>query len=154
MSSQDWDQSFIERFKQSSKTEWLIAVWLLSQGEEVRIPEKALRKHWSERLDHADEGDLIVNGKRCEVKGLRRVFEYGKWPFPYALVCSRWSFDRSTTKPKVFFLVSGDQSCVAVIDVDKTQSNWFIVNQQDFERRETYEAYAIDPSLLEWFKIK
>jgi hypothetical protein len=130
-----------------------MAVWLLSQGEEVRLPEKTLRKHWSDRLSNADEGDLIVNGKRCEVKGLRRNFELGHWPFPYALVCSKWSYDRALIKPKVFFLVSGDHSCTAVIDVEKTQASWFVVSQQDYERGETYEAYAIDPSQLQWFKI-
>lgn len=154
MSSKDWDKSFIERFKHSGKTELLIAIWLLSQGEEVRIPEKTLRKHWSERLDHADDGDLIVNGKRCEVKGLRRSFKFGQWAYPYALVCSKWSYDRAIVKPKVFFLVSADQTCTAVIDVEKTFDHWFVVSQQDRERNETYDAYAIDPSWLEWHHIE
>jgi hypothetical protein len=64
MSSQDWDESFIERFKQSHKTEMVVAVWLLSRGNEVKLQEKHLRLKWEDRLEHADEGDLIVNGKK------------------------------------------------------------------------------------------
>jgi hypothetical protein len=154
MSSQDWDDSFIERFKQSHQTEMIVAVWLLSRGNEVRVMPKHLREKWEDRLNHADEGDLIVNGKRCEVKGLRRKFEMGKWPFPYALVCSKWSYDRAAKKPDVFFLVSGDHSCTAVVDVVKTCRKWTVVSQQDHERGETYDAYAIDPSLLQWYELK
>jgi hypothetical protein len=154
VSSQDWDQSFIERFKQSGKTEMVMAVWLLSRGNEVRVPPKHLRKDWSERLSHADEGDLILNGKRCEVKGLRRNFECGKWPFDYALVCSKWSYDRALIKPEYFFLVSGDHTCAAVVVVSQTRDRWKVVKQEDFERGETYDAYSIDPSLLQWYELK
>jgi hypothetical protein len=154
MSSQDWDHSFIERFKASSKTEMLIAVWLLSRGNQVQVLEKHLRENWEDRLNHSDQGDLIVNGKRCEVKGLSRKFKFGKWPFPYALVCSKWSYDRAAKKPDVFFLVSGDHSCAAVVDVVKTCSQWSVVYQSDHERGEMYEAYAIDPSLLQWYELK
>lgn len=154
MSSQDWDESFIERFKQSHKTEMVVAVWLLSRGNEVKLQEKHLRLKWEDRLEHADEGDLIVNGKRCEVKGLRRKFEMGKWPFPYALVCSKWSYDRAAKKPDVFFLVSADHSCTAVVDVVKTCRQWSVVYQSDHERGEMYEAYAIDPALLQWYELK
>ena len=154
MSSQDWDRSFIERFKQSTKTELLIATWLLTQGDEVRVPEKKLRERWEDRLNHADEGDLIVNGKRCEVKGLRRNLVCGNWPFSYALVCSKWSFDKSETKPYFYFLVSGDQSCVAVVDVVRTRPHWTVVEQRDHERGEVYEAYAVDPQWLLWYEIK
>lgn len=154
MSSKDWDDSFIERFKQSRNTEMVIAVWLLNRGNEVRVPQKHLRKDWSERLDHADEGDLIVNGKRCEVKGLSRKFEFGKWLFPYALLSSKFSYDRMQNKPDIYFLVSGDYSCMAVVDVKKTRDQWKVVSQKDFERGETYDAYSIDPSLLQWYELK
>jgi hypothetical protein len=154
VSSKDWDESFIDRFKQSRKTEMVVAVWLLSRGNEVRVPQKTLRNDWSERMNHADEGDVIVNGKRCEVKGLRRNFELGKWPFPYALVCSKWSYDRSEKKPDVYFLVSGDHTCAAVIDVRVTRDRWKVVKQEDFERGEIYDAYSIDPSLLQWYELK
>lgn len=132
----------------------VVAIWLLSRGNEVRVPQKKLRSDWSERMNHADEGDLIVNGKRCEVKGLRRNFELGKWPFSYALVCSKWSYDRAQNKPDVFFLVSGDHTCAAVIDVRATRDRWKVVKQEDFERGETYDAYSIDPSLLQWYELK
>lgn len=154
MSSRDWDASFIERFNASGKAEWLIAVWLLSRGNEVRVPNKHLRKDWADRLNHADEGDLILNGKRCEVKGLTRHLVCGNWPFSYALVCSKWSYDKAETKPFFYFLVSGDQSCVAVVDVVRTRPHWKVVSQQDFERGETYDAYSIDPSLLDWYELK
>lgn len=153
MSSRNWDRSFIERFKRSFQTEMLIGVWLLSRGNEVRIPPKTLRADWADRLSHADEGDLIVNGKRCEVKGLRRNLQMGKWPFPYALVCSCWSFDRAERKPDVFFLVSADQTCAAVVDVKTTRDKWKMVKQDDYERGEVYDAYAIDPALLTWYEL-
>ena len=154
MSSKDWDESFIKRFKQSHHTEMVIAVWLLGRGNEVRVPPKHLRKDWSERLNHADEGDLIVNGLRCEVKGKRQKLEMGKWPFPYALLSSKFSYDRAEKKPDIYFLVSGDYSCVAVVDANKTRDQWKVVSQQDFERNETYDAYCIDPSLLKWYELK
>ena len=50
--------------------------------------------------------------------------------------------------------MSGDQSCVAVVDVVKTRQHWKVVSQQDFERGETYDAYSIDPSLLDWYELK
>ena len=131
----------------------VVAVWLLSRGNEIRVPPKHLRKDWSERLTHADEGDLVLNGKRCEVKGLRRNFECGKWPFDYALVCSKWSYDRALIKPEYFFLVSGDHTCAAVVVVSQTKDRWKVVSQQDFERGETYDAYSIDPSLLQWYEL-
>ncbi len=132
----------------------VVAIWLLATGNEVRVPKKTLRKDWSERFNHADEGDLIVNGKRCEVKGLSRNFEFGKWPFPYALLSSKFSYDRMQRKPDVYFIVSGDHSCMAVVDVVKTCSKWTVVSQKDYERGETYDAYAIDPSFLQWYELK
>jgi len=50
--------------------------------------------------------------------------------------------------------VSGDHSCAAVVDVVKTCRKWTVVSQQDHERGETYDAYAIDPSLLQWYELK
>ena len=154
MSSRDWDDSFIERFKQSGRSEMAVAVWLLSRGNEVKVPQKHLRKDWSERLNHADEGDLIVNGLRCEVKGHRFKMEMEKWPFPYALLSSKFSYDRMEKKPDFYFHIGSDYSCVAVVDVGKTRDTWTVVSQRDKERNETYDAYCIDPSLLQWYELK
>ena len=131
----------------------VVAVWLLSRGNEVRVPQKTLRSDWSERLNHSDEGDLYVNGKRCEVKGLRTKFEFQKWPFPYALIANKFTYDRMDPKPDVYFIVSADHSCTAVVDVRKTRDAWRVIVQKDHERGETYEAYAMDPSLLQWYEL-
>lgn len=154
MSSKDWDESFIRRFKQSQYSEMVVAMWLLSRGNEVRMPRKHLRKDWSERLNHADEGDLIVNGMRCEVKGHRQKFELGKWEFPRVLLSSKFSYDRMERKPDYYFHIGSDFSCVAVVDANKTRDMWRVVSQKDLERGETFDVYSVDPSVLRWYEIK
>ena len=154
MSSKDWDESFIRRFNKSRESEMAVALWLLERGNEVRMPKKTLRSDWSERFKHADEGDLIVNGKRCEVKGHRQIYEFGVWPFSYVLLSSKFSYDRMQTKPEFYFHVSGDHSCVAVVDVKQTLDTWKVVSQKDYERNETYDAYSVDPSVLTWYRLK
>lgn len=154
MSSKDWDESFIRRFKQSQNTEMVVAVWLLSRGNQVKIPPKKLRKNWSERLNHADEGDLIVNGLRFEVKGHRQKLEMGKWPFARVLLSSKFSYDRMERKPDFYFHVGSDYSCAAVVDANKTRDQWKVVSQKDFERGETFDAYSVDPSVLQWYELK
>ena len=154
MSSKDWDESFIQRFNGSSRAESAVGIYLLLQGNTVRINPKTLRKDWKDRFKHNDKGDLIVNNHRVEVKGLSLEFEMNQWPFRNALICSKFSFDRAEPRPDYYFLVNKSLTVAAIVDVKKTMNQWGVINQRDPARGETYEAYVMNPELLQWRELK
>ena len=154
MSSKDWDESFIERFNGSSRAENAVGIYLLLQGNTVRIHPKKLRTKWEDRYKFNDKGDITVNNHRVEVKGRSSEFEMGKWPFKNALICSKFSFDRAEPKPDYYFLVNKSLTVAAIVDVKKTMNQWAVVNQTDPTRGETYEAYVMNAELLQWRELK
>jgi hypothetical protein len=154
VSSKDWDESFIQRFNGSSRAENAVGIYLLLQGNTVRINPKKLRAKWEDRYKFKDRGDLIVNNHRVEVKGLSLEFEMNQWPFPKTLICSKFSFDRAEPRPDYYFLVNKAMTVAAIVDVKNTMHKWFVINQRDPARGEVYEAYAMDPKLLQWRELK
>jgi hypothetical protein len=77
-----------------------------------------------------------------------------QWPFRNALICSKFSFDRAEPRPDYYFLVNKSLTVAAIVDVKKTMNQWGVINQRDPSRGETYEAYVMDPKLLQWRELK
>lgn len=154
MSSKDWDESFIQRFRESHKAEKVVAVYLLLQGNSVKINQKVLRPDWSQRYQYSDSGDLIVNNKRVEVKGLSVDFEIRAYPYKDILICSKFGFDKAEPRPDYYFLLNKAMTVAAIVDVEKTMKHWFVTSVTDRKRNEHYDCYCMPLSFVQWRELK
>lgn len=129
----------------------------MCNGFHVHLPVRRWVEDRSKRENFADHGDLFAGrlaaDKRIEVKQNKLEYEYGEWPFPLALICSKESFDNAVTvnkRPDYYYLVHQSLEFAALVDVQTTFPDWKLNSVRDRKRRYTYDCYCVEKEYLAW----
>ena len=135
-----------------------VATYLMCNGFHVHLPVRRWVEDRSKRENFADYGDLfagkLVADKRIEVKQNKKLeYEYGEWPFPLALICSKESFDNAVNvnkRPDYYYLVHQSLEFASLVDVQTTFPDWKVISVTDKERKYTYDCYCVEKEYLAW----
>ena len=145
MNERDWEK-YRTHIKDSIPTVWRVAKYLSSRGHTVQIPPTHIAANQSDRISMTDNGDLFLL-QRCEVKQRTFVFSgINDYPWESIMICNKNSFDRrSGSKPAFYILPSADFKAMIVIDVNKTEKNWWAEKKRDSRYEDVEETfYFID----------
>ena len=141
MNERDWER-YRKHVAESDTTVQLVAKHLLSKGYTIQVPPAHVAANQSDRRKMMDEGDLFVL-QRMEVKGQSIKFTgLGDYPYKAMIVCNRNSFDNHKGMPPAFyFIVSADNTTMAVVDVKKTKERWWSEQRRDSRYEDVVETY-------------
>jgi len=147
MNENDWEK-YKTHVADSVPTVWRVAKFLSSRGHTVQIPPTHIAVNQSERIKMADSGDLFIM-QRCEVK--QRKFNFTcmeDYPWEKVLICNKNSFDKCKGgKPAFYILPSWDFKAVVVVDVNKSEKNWWAERHRDGRYEDVEETfYFVDKS--------
>ena len=141
MNERDWER-YRKNVAESDSTVQVVAKHLLKKGYTVQIPSSHVAANQSDRRKMMDEGDLFVL-QRMEVKGQSIKFTgLDDYPYKAMIVCNRNSFDNHKGMPPAFYyIVSADNSTMAVVDVKKTKDKWWAEKKRDHRYEDVEETF-------------
>lgn len=136
---------FLSHLAASDAAVWLVARWLGSGGQSVRIPPTAKAPTREEWDGYVDGGDLFLE-KRVEVKHLSVSFTNRKdWPFKDKfIVCAKHSFDRASPKPYVYVILNQAKTHAAVVKGD-THKYWQVGTRKDSRYDNVEQEFYLCP---------
>jgi hypothetical protein len=141
----EWIESpekFRERWEKGEKQTDLIAERLRSDGLDVKAPQRTFRKTYADRKNYKDETDLIVNGRRIEVKSRRFNWtSLDDYPYDTIFVDTVKKWDGHKVKPLASINVSQVTGAVVVVP-GKSSGEWMKVSAKDKDTGFVYENYA------------
>ena len=144
---------FLERFAKSHEAVKLTAEWFEKEGcSNIRIPDFTLAPSHKEWKKHTDDGDLYVNNKRIEVKGLTAQHYWfttnKEYPYDNWIICAKHSYDRAKPKPYAYLVWNCNRTHFGIIKTD-TFDNWKIKNIKDPNYPTSQDFYVIDKLFVE-----
>ena len=153
----DRKEHYEMRISGSSLSEKMIATWMLLNNKEncVKVFNKTITPDFESRMDHVDSGDLLVNGRKIEIKHSSRSFQYGHWPFDKFFICNKNSFDRAYPEPSFYFVINKEMTVAAVVNVSATRDRWTVEKVSDRDRPggDNYLAYCLPLDDIIWQNI-
>jgi len=118
---------FLERLKNSSRAVFVIAQMQHAKGHTVEIPKTRFAPTAAEADQYLDDGDLIVDGERIEIK--HRDIDFtsrADWPYRDMFVSNVAAVERAGDEVTAYMVVSKDYSHVATIP-RSTKDYWYTV---------------------------
>ena len=146
---------FLQGLKASRVAVWLVARWLVDHGYTVTVNPTSYAPKHDDWREFADEGDLLINGHRAEVKCLTANFtSVDDWPFDDFIVCAKHAWDNADPKPYRICYLNNAMTHFAALDCLKTCSQWTwrIVKDSRFDDREQ-KNYVCDKTLPQFGKL-
>jgi hypothetical protein len=124
---------FVKRFKNSHKAVWVVAHWFHHKLEkDVLIKGAPMAEYCTPEQEYLDDGDLYIDGKRVEVKGLTSEFTC-EADYPYrdgVLVCNKASYDRADPKPYMYVELNKHMTHAYIVYPD-TFDHWSVFKMND-----------------------
>ncbi len=117
---------FKAHLKASREAVWIIAKWLNSRGNNVKVNTSSVAPTHADWKQYVDNGDLEVS-LRVEVKQLSYQFTCrDDWPFgENFIVCAQQMFDNACPKPFAFFYVNPKATHVAQV-LSSSSKTWTV----------------------------
>ena len=141
---------FKKRFYRSQEAVYLTAQWFQKQGiKDIIIPKFTVAKDHKDWKKHTDNGDLIVQGKRIEVKGLNKpIYNFTRTkPYPRKtwIVCAKHSFDMAEPTPYIYIIWNKQRTHFGYIKTE-TKKDWktFTMRDPDYKN----ESGTIMPQVM------
>lgn len=125
-------EKFLVRFDESHTAVWYVARWIWEKKNlDVTFPKVKKSPTADQWEKYIDGGDLIVEGKRIEVKHYSCIFTNASdIPYKDFFVCAKHSFDNAKEKPLFYFIVNGNMTRAAVVDCSKCD-RWYTKETTD-----------------------
>lgn len=129
-----------------------VAAAILTQlGLQVQLPDLRVAPTPEQWADYTDEYDLLVEGRRIDVKSSSRAWtciddwpvEFGGW----AIVDNVGAFDRKDHKPVAYLLISQPTAAILVVPVS-TRPTWRVIQRWNARQSFHQEFYAVRPQQL------
>jgi len=121
----EYRKSFTEALEGSKPAQLAVQEYALSMGLPCVRQPAIMVPPGGNPENYKDGGDLFFQ-MRAEVKHNPDChwFNADDYPYPDILICRTDSFDDQPIKPRYYFIVNGDISRAAVIDVFRTEQYW------------------------------
>tara|TARA_R100000908_G_C3687403_1_gene103321 strand:- start:135 stop:593 length:459 start_codon:yes stop_codon:yes gene_type:complete len=147
------ENRFLERFAKSHEAVALTAKWFASQGNyKIKIPDFTIAGSHKDWKKHTDNGDLYVNNKRIEVKGLlKEKYSFTtkhEYPYDNWIICAKHSYDRANPKPYAYIIWNFQRTHFAIVKND-TQKEWKVSTIKDPHYPNSQDFYVVDSSFVE-----
>lgn len=147
---------FLERLDGSIPAMNKVADFLRAQGKTVvvHLPERAPTR--SVAHNYSDKGDLTVDGKKYECKGIDKSFTcYEDWPLkPHFIVDGKETYDKKKPKPLGYYTVNRELTHAVFIDAIATRTSWYIEKRLVQALQEERDFYFIPMELLTFFPLE
>jgi len=121
------DPTFVADLQASEAARAAVARWFRRRGQPTVMPALRVRPTPAERAAYRDRGDLLVRGRRVEVRGRTNLVFTGPGDYPWAdvLVTDCAKFDGARGRvPAVYVIASGDLRAALWIPVRATRAAW------------------------------
>jgi len=127
----DNDPRFKNRWKKGEGYTTLIAQRLRTDGLAVVEPEKRFRESFKDRKAFEDEVDLVVNGRRVEVKSRKPVWTtLADFPFPDIFVDTVKKWDGHAEAPVAMMNICQSTGAIIVVP-GKSHALWTRREERD-----------------------
>lgn len=122
----DQHRKFLGRLAESRVAVEVVAGWLRSRGRAVEVPATRFAPSAVEAEAYADHGDILLDGKRVEVKRLSRQFSSrADWPFPRFFVTSESSAARAGDEVAAYVVLSNDLRTAGIV-TPSSRPKWYL----------------------------
>ena len=151
--------NFVKQLADSQTAVDVMAMWFRLRGDQVHKPEYTVAPTRSDAPDHADSGDLYVNGERTEIRHQGLDFTCaGDWPYPCFYVESVHALDKKNPQPVRYYYVNPPITHAAVLDIEKARSDpnppgWRKGTFWHKTDRKQANVYVCNMSAVEWIKL-
>ena len=123
-----------------------VAKKLREKGYTVEVPETECRPTSAQWRQYSDDGDMIVNGERVEVKERRFTFEtLDQFPYPTCIVDTKHAVDKmlADERPPLCHIITNKGGTCCFVVPFTTKAEWEVKTKYDRYRnrqRTLYEA--------------
>jgi hypothetical protein len=120
------DKDFVKDWNKSHNAVSLIAEFLTRIGFDIQVPELKLRESSKDRLKYTDDGDLLCEERRIEVKHSSKNFSCADdYPFRSIIIDEEYKIKDRLHTLKFYVIVSQDMKYAAFIK-PKTSGSWVV----------------------------
>lgn len=153
IASNDSDESFIRALTASIRHVEHVAAWLRTFGKTVVVNPVKIRDKRENWQAFSDNGDLIVDGRRVEVKERNFWFESREqFRLPTIIVDEANFWDRAAEKPFAYVLTNRQWSACFVV-MGSTQAEWTRKTRYDRYKHRDREFYECPIGLARFFRM-
>lgn len=139
MNSQESFENFINNVKNSEPSVIAVGEWLHKMGYHIDVPESKYAKSPEELKLYTDDGDLLVDEHRVEVKHLTSYWTCKEdYPYPVFMIGNKEAFERAKRReimPTVYLIFNKDMTHVVLVSTDF---------HEDWETMEDVPDYRYD----------
>lgn len=151
--SPEQHERFLAGLERSEESVWLIARWLQSRGNHVKVNAASKADKPENWKSYSDHGDLEIS-QRIEVKQLTYDFtSAADWPFGREfIVCAKHSYDRSIPKPYAYIHVN-PKGTHAAITLGQTAKHWTVKSVNDTRFDRIQDCYLCPLEHIQWITL-
>lgn len=138
------DPSFKHDLMESVSHVNKIASMLRERGYTVEVPETKCRPTSAEWRQFSDDGDMVVNGERVEVKERRFTFkELADFPYPTCIVDTKHAVDKmlEDNKPPLCHVITNKGATCCFVVPFSTKNTWKVQHKYDRYRNRQRTLY-------------
>jgi hypothetical protein len=152
---ESYHPAFLERLERSKKATHAIAKFEKKKKRNVVVNEIQFSPTRALAANFSDKGDMLIDGKLYEVKGLTAEFTGHKdWPFGvHFIVDGKGTCDKKKPKPLGYYIVNSSLTYFAYVSVQNTRQLWTVDKRLDRNVQKEMDFYFCPLGLVTFWAL-